>query len=484
MTHILSIDQGTTNSKAVLVDADGTVAAVGGAPVHLSLPVPGWVEQDAEDLWNSVVRAIADCLTRVEGPVDITGVTVSNQRESVLAWRRSDGSPLGPVIGWQDRRAHEWCRTITTPESEAMVRRATGLPIDPMFSAPKINWLLAHTDEPLDDLCVGTVDAWLIWRLTGGAEHVTDAGNASRTLLFDVSQLAWSDELLGLFGVPRRVLPEVRPSDAGFGKTADVPGLPDGLPILAVLADSHAALYGQGCTQVGMAKATYGTGSSVMSPTATFQVADSAVPSTLAWLTDQPTYALEGNVLATGAGLAWMATTLGLNNSAELAELAAQVPDADGVTFVPAFSGLAAPHWDRTATAQISGMTQATGRAHLARAALDAVAHQICDVVEEMERVGDFHISELRADGGASGSTLLMQIQADLLGAEVAVADTPEVSAIGAALLGWHTLGHSTVALATERRRYFPDAPDDQRTSARQLWLDALLRSRLNRDSR
>lgn len=484
MTHILSIDQGTTNSKAVLVADDGTVSAVGGAPVQLSLPAPGWVEQDAEDLWDSVLRAIADCLAQVDGPVDIDGVTVSSQRESVLAWRRSDGTQFGPVIGWQDRRAEEWCRKITTPQAEDVVRRGTGLRIDPMFSAPKINWLLAQTDGSVDDLCVGTVDAWLIWRLTGGAEHVTEAGNASRTLLFDVPRLAWSDELLDLFGVPRRVLPEVRPSNAGFGKTAGVPGLPDGLPILAVLADSHAALYGQGCTRVGMAKATYGTGSSVMSPTASFQVDGSTVPSTLAWLTDRPTYAVEGNILATGAGLVWMATTLGLEGAAELTTLAAEVPDSAGVAFVPAFSGLGAPHWDRGAEAQISGMTQSTCRAHLARAALDAVAHQVCDVVEEMERAGDFQVAELRADGGASASPLLMQIQADLLGREVSVSDAPEVSAIGAALLGWHTLGHSEVGLATERRRHYPDAPDDQRIAARQLWRHALVRSRLDLGSR
>ena len=328
------------------------------------------------------------------------------------------------------------------------------------------------------------MDAWLVWQLTGGAEHATDAGNASRTLLFDVAQLAWSDDLLDLFGVSRRVLPEVRASDAGFGKTVGVPGLPDGLPILSVLADSHAALFGQGCTQVGMAKATYGTGSSVMSPTENFLVEGSSVSSTLAWLTEQPTYAVEGNVLATGAGLAWMASTLGLADSAELARLAAEEPDAGGVTFVPAFSGLGAPHWDRTAAAQISGMTQATRPAHLARAALDAVAHQICDVVEEMERAGDFQVTELRADGGASSSGLLMQIQADLLGREIVASDAPEVSAIGAALMGWRALGHTDVTRATEHRRYYPDAPDDQRSAARQLWRRALVRSRLDLDSR
>ena len=412
---ILSIDQGTTNSKAILVDQAGQLAGYGAAPVGLASPRPGWTEQDADEIWASVLSAVSACRATDPAPT-LDGVTISNQRESVVAWRRSSGAPLGPVIGWQDRRTASWCRQLATADADEQVRARTGLRIDAMFSGPKIRWLLDHQqDVPRSDVCVGTVDAWLIWRLTAGSTYACEAGNASRTLLYDVLDLNWSAELCDLFGVPLETLPPVHPSNGHFGQTRDVPGLPDGLPILAVLADSHAALYGQGCTTVGMAKATFGTGSSVMTPTEAFQADRIAVPSTLAWLTDRPTYAREGNILSSGAALSWTATTLGLPGVAELAALAAEVPDSDGVVLVPAFAGLGAPYWDREVRATLSGMTTSTRRPHLARAALDAVAHQICDVVEEIDE--DQPIKVLRADGGATASSILMQTQADLLGA-------------------------------------------------------------------
>ncbi|GAA2095418.1 FGGY-family carbohydrate kinase [Microlunatus panaciterrae] len=488
LTQILSIDQGTTNSKAVLVADDGTVIARGTAPVSLTLPRPGWVEQDAEEIWASVLQAVGRCLAAGGRAADVRAVALSNQRESVLAWRRSDGAPLGPVIGWQDRRTTEWCTSISTPANATLVQQSTGLPIDAMFSAPKIRWLLELAKQagtPLADVCVGTVDSWLIWKLTAAAEHLTEAGNASRTLLYDVRRLGWDDTLLDLFDVPRSVLPEVRASNAGFGRVSGVPGLPDGLPVIAVLADSHAALYGQGCTTVGSAKATYGTGSSVMTPTQSLQLGQSAVPSTLAWVTDRPTYAVEGNILSSGAALAWMANILGLGDVAALGPLAEQVHHSGGVTFVPAFSGLGAPHWDRSAVAQLTGMSQATLPAHLARAALEAVAHQVCDVVAAMERSGDLHIDVLRADGGATRSELLMQIQADLLGRPVAVSDLAEVSAIGAALLAWHTLGVGTADRSEELGHRFTPALDaDARDRARQSWARAVAGSRGCPDSR
>jgi len=436
---VLSLDQGTTNSKAVLVTDSGRVVGSGSAPVALFHPRPGWVEQDADQIWSSVVQAIAACLKDRE-PRSLVGMTLSTQRESVVAWSRETGGALAPLLGWQDRRtAEEWGPRIT--DADDLVRSRTGLQIDAMFSAPKMRWLLDHlAGHPVDDICVGTVDAWLVWRLTDRTQHACDAGNASRTLLYDVKELGWAADLLELFGVPAAVLPDVLASNANFGQTRAVPGVPDGLPIIAVMADSHAALFGQGCTEVGTAKATYGTGTSVMAPEAGFTGRRSPVPTTLAWLTDRPMYAREGNILSSGAALAWTARLLGLPGVGELVALAGNVPDSGGVTLVPGFSGLGSPHWNRDVRARLTGMTSGTAPAHVARAALEAVAHQVCDIVEVIEADSP-RLTLLRADGGATAAPLLMQIQADLLDTVVEVAPVAEVSAVGAARLGWQTLG-------------------------------------------
>lgn len=479
MTEILSIDQGTTNSKAILVDQTGHVERSGSAPVGLALPRPGWVEQDAEDLWQSVLAAITQCLAGQ--PVDLAAITLTNQRESVVAWRRSDGAPLGPVLGWQDRRTADFCTKLPKAAHD-LVQRHTGLRIDPMFSAPKLRWLLDSIELPRSEVCLGTVESWLIWKLTGGSTHRSEAGNASRTLLFDVESLQWRDELLDLFDIPRQVLPEVIASDGDFGLTQSVPGVRDGVPIKAVLADSHAALFGHGCTTPGTGKATYGTGSSVMTPVGSFSPNSTGVPYTLAWVTGNPRYAREGNILTSGSGLAWMAQTLGLPDVGALSELAETVDDSAGVTFVPAFSGLGAPHWDRDAVAGIVGLSQGTAPAHLARAAIDAVAHQICDVLEEIELDGEVPIAELRADGGATESALLMQTQADLIGRPVQTASVAEVSALGAATLGWESLGVTAETAATNGRVFEPTLSSDARLRAREQWRDSVLRSR-GRDS-
>jgi len=457
---VLAIDQGTTNSKAVLVSSEGAVLATGSAPVGLSTPQPGWVEQDADDIWQSVLQAISGCLAAASS-VDIVGIALSTQRESVVGWNLA-GEAVGPVIGWQDVRTAAWCSGL--PSSvDAFVRSRTGLRVDAMFSAPKLRWLLEHTRPDR----VGTVDSWLIHRLTGCREHLTDAGNASRTLLYDVLDLDWSTSLLEAFDVPRSVLPEVRASNGGFGTTSGVPGLRDGLPIVAVLADSHAAMYGQGCTQAGMIKATYGTGSSVMTPVDAF-VADGC---TLAWLTDKPLYALEGNIVSSGAALAWTASLLGLPNVGALVELAATVPSAGDVVLVPAFAGLGAPHWDRNARAALTGMSSSTTRAHVARACVDAVAQQICDIVDTIPGTP----GRLRADGGATVSDLLMQTQADLLGHPVEAADVAEISALGTAELAWTTLGATTDWATTRPTRLFtPTINADARATRRTHWATAV----------
>ncbi len=477
---VLAIDQGTTNSKAVLVRADGSVVAIGSAGVPVDNPEAGWVEQDAEQIWRSVLAAVADLLHAVAdvlsaaGDVRVVGVALSTQRESVLIWQRSTGRPLGPVLGWQDRRTADWCTDLAASDytAAAAVSTRTGLRIDPMFSAPKLRWLLDHRppEVPLTDICAGTVDAWLVWRLTGGRVHATDAGNASRTLLYDVTDLAWSAELCELFGVPVSVLPSARPSNAGFGRTSGIDGIPDGTPIVAVMADSHAALFGQGGDSPGLVKATFGTGTSVMTPVSSYRPDSSTVPLTLAWLTTTPTYAREGNILSSGAALAWTATLLGLGSVGDLLVVAQSVPDAGGVHLLPAFTGLGAPHWDRSVRASLTGMTQATSPAHVARAAVDAVAHQICDIVDVIAADGTA-LDVLRADGGATKSALLMQTQSDLLGLRVEVADVPEVSAMGTAKLAWQVLdGGDRWRQAPSARTYEPTIDRRVRAERRRGW--------------
>ena len=477
---ILAIDQGTTNSKAALISADGQLVSGGSASVGIYSPRPGWVEQDPERIWSSVLEAAAGCLANAP-EAEIAGVALSTQRESVVGWRASSGAPLGPVIGWQDQRTANWCNQAIDDQDRQLVHARTGLPVDAMFSAPKMRWLLDHLPNgvPVGDVRVGTVDSWLIWRLTGGAEHLSEAGNASRTLLYDIAALDWSSDLLDVFGLPATAMPVVVASDQGFGRTSGVPLIPDKTPVLAVMADSHAALYGHGCTEVGTAKATYGTGSSVMAPAAELAPSEARVPTTLAWVIDNsPTYALEGNILSSGATLAWAADLLTDGSVADLVALAETVPESGGVTLVPAFSGLAAPYWDRDTHALISGMSVATTRSHIARAAVDSIAHQICDIVDVIqERSAPLQL--FRADGGATSSALVVQTQADLLGRDVEVAEVAEVSALGAAKLAWRALGNGAAwPTASHGRIYSPILDAIERGSRRRRWAVEISRTR------
>jgi glycerol kinase len=426
-----------------------------------------------------VLQAVANCIDGVPES-KIAALALSTQRESVVGWRASTGEPLGPVIGWQDRRTAGWCTANLGDQDRQLVRAHSGLPADPMFSAPKMRWLLDNlpSGAPIKDVRLGTVDSWLIWRLTSGVEHLCEAGNASRTLLYDITVLDWSEDLLDVFGIPSSALPAVVASDHGFGSTSEVPHVPDRTPILAVLADSHAALFGHGCTDVGTAKATYGTGSSVMAPVSDLSVGDSRVPATLAWVIGRsPTYALEGNILSSGATLAWTADLLTGGSVADLIALADEVPDSGGVTLVPAFSGLGAPHWDRDVNALISGMSPSTTRSHIARAAVDSIGHQICDIVDVIEE-RSAPLQVFRADGGATSSALVVQTQADFLGREVEVSDVAEVSALGAAKLGWRALGHEAAWTGTSGRIYRPIMEPTERRHHRKQWTAEIDRTR------
>lgn len=469
---VLAIDQGTTNSKALLVEATtGRVVMVASRPVGITFPGPGQVEQDAEDIWSATLGAVEDCLDRAGGLV-LAGVAISNQRESVVIWDAITGEALGPVIGWQDARTAARCEQLAA--HTALVRERTGLPLDAMFSAPKMRWLLDQAPAGSDPR-VGTVETFLAYRLTGS--FAAEAGNASRTLLASLETCDWDPELLELFGIPRdRLAPVVR-SDARIGLTQPGLPIPAGVPVLAMLADSHAALYFHGGGQADRGKATYGTGSSVMVP-ATTAAAPDGVAATLAWFTDRPVYAREGNILASGAALSWMAALVSGGDVTALGELAAQCKTT-AVAFVPAFSGLGAPYFDRNATGLLAGITGATGPAELARAALESVAHQVADVVEAVEADGATRLDVLHADGGATASSLLMQIQADLLGRAVQVSPTAEASALGAVRMAAESLGMPAwPAGEGPQQSIAPAISAPERERRRNAWRQAVSRAR------
>jgi glycerol kinase len=492
-TYLLAIDQGTTNSKAVLVDADGHVVARGSAPLSKRHPAPGWVEQDPTELWQSVVAAVGACLA--ERPdARVVGVGISNQRESVVAWHARSGEPLGALVSWQCRRTVAACAELRAAGHEPEVLARTGLPIDPMFGASKIAWLLRQgreqrPDIDIADVRVGTVDAWLLWNATLGARHACDASNASRTQLFDLAAGRWDEGLCDLFEVPIEVLPTVLDSDADFGTTRGVPGLPDGTPIRGMVGDSHAALFGHGVDSPGVVKATYGTGSSLMTPLDQVAEPQHGVTTTVAWSRGgRRTYALEGNILVSAGSLPWASELLGLGGDpAALAALAETVSDSGGVDFVPALVGLGAPHWDSEALGLFAGLSFRSGRAEIARSVMESIALQVADVFDAMRVQVPRSLSHLLADGGPSANAWLMGIQADLVGVPVVPSDVPEASALGAAYMAGLSLGHWTcladipalrrVHTAIEPRM---DARDRERRRA--TWRAAVARARLAPD--
>jgi len=489
---ILAIDQGTTNTKVLLVDAQGWVIAQASRPLTQRYPQPAWVEQDADAIWQSVRAAIDECLASV-AESQLAAIAITNQRESVMLWERDSGRPLGPVIVWQCRRTADFCAELRARGLAAWLAERTGLAIDPLFSASKMRWLLDHVENGArraerGELCLGTIDSWVLWNLTGGAVHACDLTNASRTQLLDIHTLRWSNELLDLFGVPAAALPEVRPSRANFGTSVAIGRLPSGIPIASMIGDSHAALFGQAGFVPGTVKATYGTGSSLMTPTSVPVLSQHGLSTTIAWALDheQVTYALEGNIPMTGAAVQWLGEFLGLANPAEaVPELAKRVDNSGGLYLVPAMVGLGAPYWNDAARGLISGLTRGSSAAHLARATIEAIAYQVRDVFDVMQAEAGMDLSVLLADGGASRNGMLMQFQADIIGRPVMRSASAEASPLGAAYLAglgvgiWRNLDQIN-QLPRPRERFEPRMSVQERSALYAGWQTAVARATLD----
>src|SRR4051812_10562176 len=438
MGVVVSIDAGTTGVRAFAVDEEGRPAGWSYREFPQHFPRPGWVEHDPTEIWHAVEATLHDLRARLAADGQaVAAIGITNQRETAVVWNRRTGAPLPRAIVWQDRRTADRCAQLEAAGHLGAVRRRTGLVLDPYFSATKLEWLLTEGGVAAGpDLAFGTVDSWLVWNLTGGTDggvHVTDPSNASRTLLYDIEALAWSDELCDLFGVPASCLPEVRPSSGRLGTTAD------GIPVSGIAGDQQAALFGQACVHDGMTKNTYGTGSFVlMNVGATCPAPVEGLLTTVAWtLADGTTaYALEGAIFVTGAAIQWLRDGLGLiNDAAEIGPLAESITDTEGVYLVPAFTGLGSPWWDPYARGTLIGLTRGAGRAHLARAIVEAMAYQTRDVVEAMAAASGRTVTTLRADGGASVMDVLLQLQADQLQVPVARPVVQETTALGAAYL-------------------------------------------------
>jgi glycerol kinase len=474
---LLGLDQGTSSTKAILMDADGRVVARAAAPIGQTHPQPGWVEQSATEIWTSVRSAVAECVGSFASRVQAVGI--SNQRETVVLWDRRTGEPLGPVLSWQDSRAR--ARAAELHEHADAVRSLSGLPLDPMFSALKASWLLDEFDgdrarSRRGELCIGTIDAWLLSRF--GGEAVIEIGNAARTQLFNVSERRWDPQLLELFDVPEEALPKIVPSTGPFPPTQDLAPLPSGIPVTAVLGDSHAALYAHAGWRPGYVKATYGTGASVMGLVDSQDAGGSALCRTIAWDDGQPAYALEGNIRSAGSTLVWLASLL----DASVDELVAgAAKDSAGVNIVPAFGGLGAPWWDPTAVGLIDGLTLGSGPAQLASAALDSIALQVEDVVAAID-AGSARTEVLLADGGATENHRLMQLQADLSGRQVEVANGSHLSAIGVTHLAGRSAGVWTSdeldRMERPRTVFTPGTDSQWRTERLASWHQAIERAR------
>ena len=482
---VLSLDEGTTGATAVAVGLDGEVRGKGYQEITQHYPQPGWVEHDANEIWSAVQKSARDALANASAEAtDVRAIGITNQRETLVLWDRRTLEPLGPAIVWQDRRTAAECTRLRERGHEQRVREITGLVLDPYFTATKLAWAMKHVAGAAN-AAIGTVDSWLVARLSAGKDHVTDASNASRTLLFDIGRGEWSEEMAALFGVSLANLPRVVDSSGQVSVSDKEAFLGIAAPVAGIAGDQQAALFGQACTTVGMAKNTYGTGSFVLMQTGGSRVPSSTgMLTTVAWRrAGDLSYALEGAIFITGAALQWLRDGLGIiGTAAEAGPLAASVPDTGGVFLVPAFVGLGAPHWDPYARGAILGLTQGTNRAHLVRAAVESMAYQTRDVVEAMERDARRKLSELRVDGGASVMDVLCQFQADLLGIPVRRPRQTETTALGAAFLAGLGAGVWSDGDLTDLwkldREFEPRMSRDQADELQTQWRRAVERSR------
>lgn len=478
---VVAVDQGTGSTKALLVDVRGRVVASASVPVHLFTPSPGHVEQAPEELWASLLGAVDSCLRDID-PDRVVALALANQRESLVLWERQSGRPVGPLLSWQDQRTVEDRVRVAERGCSEAVRQKSGLPLDPMFSALKAKWMLDTYDPDRSlsragDLCLGTVDSWLLSRLSGG-QHLIEAGNASRTQLMNVATRTWDDELLAIFDVPRAALPAIRPSGGIFCHTDALDSLRHPIPVAAVMGDSHAALFAQHGWVPGRVKATYGSGGSLMTIAPTAERVPESLTLTLAWETDAPVWAFEGTIRSIGSTLVWLADLLGTSPE-ELAGMAAD--HSENVYLVPAFNGMAAPWWDDAAAALICGMRASTGRPQLARAALEAICHQVEDVVVALEDATGVSVNTLLADGGPTSNRDLMQLQADISGRRIERSGETNLSALGAAYLAGLTVGlwqqDDLAHLAAQTTTFEPRLPEERRSVQRSGWNAAVSRA-------
>jgi glycerol kinase len=487
---ILALDQGTTSSRSILFDRAGRVAGIAQREFAQHFPRSGWVEHDADEIWATQAATIAEVLARAGLRfTDVAAIGITNQRETTVLWERGTGRPVAPAIVWQDRRTADACERMKAEGLEPEVARRTGLLLDPYFSGTKLAWLLDHVPgarkrAEAGELAFGTIDSWLTWQLTRGASHVTDATNASRTLLLDLATGEWDGFMLDLLRIPRAVLPQLVPSSITGAAPRSVYGGSD-VPIAGIAGDQQAALFGQACFEPGMAKNTYGTGCFLLLNTGREPlVSANRLLTTIAWQTDARHYALEGAVFVGGAVVQWLRDGLGLiERSSDVESLAASVPDAGGVYLVPAFTGLGSPHWDAYARGTMVGLSRGTTRAHIARAALESIAFQSAEVLDAMQRDSGQPLRELRVDGGATANALLLQFQADLLGVPVVRPEVTETTALGAAYLAGLGVGFwdspATVARNWRAERTFePAMSRDEATVRRAHWARAVERSR------
>jgi len=493
MKYILAFDQGTTSSRAIVFDHAGTIKAVAQKEFKQYFPQPGWVEHDANEIWATQYGVAAEAMTKAKlHPKDVAAIGITNQRETTVVWNRETGEPVGHAIVWQDRRTAGFCDQMKRDGLEGTIQKKTGLVIDAYFSGSKLRWILDNTPgaraaAEKGKLAFGTVDSWLIWKLTGGKVHVTDPSNASRTMLYNIRTGQWDDELLKILNVPRSVLPRVAKSSEVYGNSE-----PLDIPIAGIGGDQQAALFGQACHKPGMVKNTYGTGCFMLMNTGTDPVmSKNNLLTTVAWqVGDKLEYALEGSIFIAGAVVQWLRDGLGIiKHSADVEKLAASVPDNGGVYLVPAFAGLGAPHWDQYARGSISGLTRGSTAGHIARAALEGIAFQVADVLTAMQADSKIKLKELRVDGGACANNLLMQFQADLLDVPVVRPAIQETTALGAAYLAGLAVGfwRNEAEIAKQWKvdhTFEPAMKPDKRDRLRASWNKALDRSKKWEDAK